>query len=101
MKDLLGLGKNLVKEMKDQYKDCFYRYVDENCFNDETYVSVGKELFDNKKMYLDYMNHLYLDDFDWLESEVNSFDFIQELVDVKVEESKKYKWSDEELETVK
>lgn len=96
MKNLLELGKNLVKEMKDQYKDCFYRYVDENSFNDETYVLVGKELFDNKKMYLDYMNHLYLDDFDWLKSEVNSFDFIQELVDVKVEESKKYKWSDEE-----
>lgn len=96
MKNLLELGKNLVKEMKDQYKDCFYRYVDENSFDDKTYISIGEVLFDKKEMFIDYMNHLYLEDFDWLDSEVNSFDFIQDLVDVKVEESKKYRWCDEE-----
>ena len=96
MKDLLGLGKNLVKEMKDQYKDCFYRYVDENSFNDETYTSIGKVLCDDKEKYIDYMNHLYVEDFDWLESEVNSFDFIQDLVGAKIQESKKYRWCDKE-----
>lgn len=96
MENLLGLGKNLVKEMKNQYEDCFYRYVDENSFDDETYISIGKGLFDNKEKFIDYMNHLYIEDFNWLNSEVNSFDFIQDLVDKKIKESKKYRLCDSE-----
>ena len=82
--------------MRDQYKYGFYRYVDENSFNDETYISIGKLLFDSKEIFMDYMNHLYMEDFDWINSEVNSFDYIQHIVDVKIEQSKKYYWCDDE-----
>lgn len=94
MENLLELGKNLMKEVKSQYKDCFYRYVDENSFEDEIYIAVGKKLFDNKEKFLDYMNYKYIEDFDWLNSEVNSFDFIQDIVDVAIENSGKYYWDE-------
>ena len=77
MKNLLELGKELVSEMKNQYCDSFYKYVDENSLPDNTYVLIGEKLFEDKKMFMDYMNHKYLTDFNWLESKVNSFDFIK------------------------
>lgn len=95
MKSLLELGKSLVGEMKCQYKDCFYRYVDENSFNDETYLAIGKKLFSDKEKYIDYMSHIYEEDFDWTQSNVNSFDYIQNIVDIAIKESNKYIWSDE------
>lgn len=94
MNNLLALGKSMVKEMKYQYKDSFYCYVNENSFEDKTYIDIATKLFENKEKFLDYMNYLYVENFDWLNSEVNSFDFIQELVDIKVSESGKYIWHD-------
>lgn len=96
MKNLLELGKEVVLEMKNQYRDSFYKYVDEHSLPDDVYISVGKELFCEKNMFMDYMNYKYLTDFDWLKSEVNSFDFIQDLVHEKIEGSKKYYWHETE-----
>lgn len=92
MNNLLELGKNIVKDMTETYKDCFYEYVKADSLDEGTYIRIGKELFDNKELFLDYMNHLYVEDFNWHESEVNSFDFIQDLVDVQIHESGKYSW---------
>lgn len=94
MNNLLALGKSMVKEMKYQYKDSFYYYVDENSFEDKTYIDIATKLFENKEKFLDYMNYLYVENFDWLNSEVNSFDFIQDLVDIKISEYGKYIWHD-------
>lgn len=94
MNNLLALGKSMVEDMAKTYEDCFYEYVKADSLDDETYIKIGKELFKDKEKFLDYMNHLYLEDFDWLKSEVNSFDFIQELVDIKISESGKYIWHD-------
>lgn len=92
MTNLLELGKSMVYDIVNTYKDSFFEYVDENSLDDETYMKIGKALFEDKEKFLDYMNHLYLEDFDWHNSEVESFEFIQEIVDVSIGESGKYVW---------
>lgn len=94
--NFLELGKQIVKEMKGKYRDCFYRYVDENSLEDKTYIEIAKSLYDNEELFTDYMKHLVSEEFDWVQSPVNSFDFIHELVDVKLEESGKYYWDEDE-----
>lgn len=94
MNNLLELGKSMVEDIVDTYRDSFFEYVNPKSLDDETYIKIGKELFENKEMFLDYMNYIYLDDFNWHQSEVESFDFIQEIVDVNIGESGKYIWND-------
>lgn len=95
MKNLLELGKSMEQSILKTYKDSYYEYVDFNSLDDETYIKIGKKLFNEKDLFLDYMNHIYLEDFNWYESEVNSFDYILDLVYDSINESKKYNWNED------
>lgn len=97
MSKYLELGKEVAKVMLDSYEESFFAYVKVSDIGDDVLESIGKELYENKKMFDDYQRFLYEEGngFEWLNSEVNSYDFIYELVDKAVENLKSHYWSDD------
>lgn len=98
MNKFLMLGKEMTKDMIRVYKDCYFKYVQIESINDATFEAMGKKLYENKDMFLDYTKHQFEEDFNWEESKINSFDFIQDLVgEFLCKEEGNHYW-DEELE---
>lgn len=97
MSKFLELGKEVAEIAIERYKDSFFAYVEVGCIADTALESIGRKLYNNKEMFIDYQRFLFEeeDGFDWLSSEVNSYDFIYELVDEEINGLDSYYWSDE------
>lgn len=80
MNKFLMLGKEMTRDIVKVYNDPCFRDVEMESISDTAFKAMGKKLYDNKEMFLDYTKRQYEEDFDWKESSLNSFDFVKNLV---------------------
>lgn len=97
MSKFLELGKEVTGAIVEGYRESFFAYVKVENIPDAVLESIGRNLYNNKEMFNDYLRFVYEKEegFDWLDSEVNSYDFIYELVDEEISKLDSYYWSDD------
>lgn len=97
MSKFLELGKEVTGIIVEGYKESFFAHVKVENIPDAVLESIGRNLYNNKEMFNDYLRFVYEEEeeFSWLDSEVNSYDFIYKLVDGAVEDLNIYYWSDD------
>lgn len=93
---LLELGKEIVNSVFERFESNEnFKYINEKDIDKDILVSIGQTLYSNKEMFEDYTKGIYDEEgFDWVNSEVNSIDFIYEIVDKKLNSSPKYYFDD-------
>lgn len=92
MSNLEILGRGIVKDIITQNKNNYYQHINRQRLNKEVYTSIGKNLFENKKEFMDYMNYLYQENFSWENLSYESQWLLENIVNKEIENSKKYKW---------
>lgn len=89
------LGKSMVQEMINTYKDYYFRYVNTIVIKNEVFNELGKKLYANEKAFLDFMKSQYDDNFLLKDAESDAFDFVHSLVEEYIcSEEGNHKWSD-------
>ena len=103
MSKFLELGKEVASIIISGYKDSYFSYVDVNDIPDKKLEDIGKALYKNKPMFDDYQRFLYEseDAFDWYASEVNSYDYIYNLVEGTIASLDNFHWNDESEQYIK
>lgn len=97
MEMFLKLGKEISREVLSRHKDSYFAYVDVEYMKDETLINIGKTVMSRKDKFEDYMRYKSGEEgFDWSESSVNSYDFIEDVVSDNLNTCTEFMWNGEE-----
>lgn len=97
MEKYLNLGKEISQEVLARHKDSYFAYVSVEYMKDETLINIGKTVISRKDKFEDYMRYKSGEEgFDWSESPVNSYDFIEDVVSQNLDECREFMWNGEE-----
>ena len=96
MEIFLKLGKQVSEIVIERHRTSYLAYVDADSMEDNTLKKIGEALISDKDKFYDYIRFLTDEEgFDWAESEVNSYDFVEEIVSYSLDECDEYCWNGE------
>lgn len=101
MKKFVELGMEVSKIILDSQREGFFAYISASDIPEKDLEFIGKSLYENEAMYKDYKELSHLDGFEWLESKINSYDFVYCLVEKVVNSLDSFYWCDESEQYIK